>query len=81
MRWSVTHVDKPKGLRRNYAYIFHDLVDDDDEVLGWVREDVVNRRYSPMGNNPTGSLPEQPTLDEAKAILIAHFVALRLDDT
>jgi hypothetical protein len=64
--------------------IFHELVDDNDHCLGWVREDT---RCEPplymaaLNNLYSENFPAMPTLEEAKAQLIHHFVVKRMEDT
>lgn len=84
MKWEVQHVDKPAGLRRNYEYIFHNLIDEDDNLLGWVREDVINKVCTPATNAHSRVdylwSNSKYNLEDAKAELIAFFVKERLDN-
>lgn len=63
---------------------FHDLVDDDDNLLGYVREDKrPGHGFTPMTSTSEGraQFPTQSTLKEAKDMLLAHFVLKKLEGT
>jgi len=82
VRWTKGQRGGREGSWTN-ALTFHDLVDDDGHCLGWVREDA---RHDPpiyMATLSMGSqrFPAMPTLEEAKAQLIHHFVVQRLDES
>lgn len=82
MRWTTGQRGGREGSWTNKLY-FHDLLDDDDRTLGWVREDT---RVDPPICQPTTSsnwprFPTYGSVEEAKAALIAYCVALKLEDT
>jgi hypothetical protein len=63
---------------------FYDLLDDDGDILGFVRHD--NRPghgYTPhtAHADDRAQFPTQSTLKQAKALLVAHLVAKKLEDS
>ena len=80
MRWLECLRGGREGSWTNKLY-FHDLVDDDDRSLGWVREDtrVDPPICQPMTNTNWPRFPAYDSLEEAKAVLLAHFVAKKLE--
>jgi hypothetical protein len=63
--------------------LFHDLLDDEGFLLGCVCEDKrTHNSFTPSTNDHyLAKFPTQSTLKEAKALLVAHFVAKKLEDT
>ena len=82
MRWDK---GKPGGMPGSWTnkLIFYDLLDDDDHCLGTVREDTRTDPpiFTAMTNYPVKTFPAMPTLKEAEAQLIHHFVVQRLDES
>ena len=85
MRWTK---GRPGGFFGSWTrehLTFYDLLDDDGNMLGYVRHD--NRPghgYTPHTayvDDRLAQFPTQSTLKEAKDLLIAHFVAKRLDES
>lgn len=87
MKWAIDQRgDRPGSWTQDL--IFHNLLDDDDNCLGWIREDtrtLVHGNPRPfmacLNAVPRDNFPPVATLKEAKAQLIHHFVIQRLDDT
>lgn len=80
MHWKKFTAGKPSSWVHD-EYRFHDLLDDDESLLGFVRESVTNREFvAHANNNHSSPLGKTDNLDEAKAMLIAHLVKERLDD-
>lgn len=84
MRWAkVRHA----GVRGTWTWdhiFFHDLLDDDGTLLGYVLEDArIGHGFTAQTNTAEGraQFPTVATLDEAKAQLIHHFVLQRLEET
>lgn len=82
MRWTTGQRGGRAGSWTN-KLIFHDLVDNDDHLLGWVREDsrVSPPIYMATLNQGSRVFPAVFTLEEAQAQLIHYFVVQRLEDT
>lgn len=61
----------------------HDLVDDDENLLGYVREDKrPGYGFTATPNKYSAGFPKQfLTLKEAKESLVAHFVLEKLEQT
>ena len=62
---------------------FHDLMDDNDHLLGYVREDKrEGHGFTPYTNLSEGraQFPTQSTLKAAKDMLLAHFVLQKLEE-
>lgn len=80
MKWLTGQRGGREGSWTNKLY-FHDLVDDDDRALGWVREDTMVDPpiCQPMTNTKWPMFPAYGSLEEAKAALLAHFVAKKLE--
>lgn len=84
MKWA-----KPRrgGVRNSWVFdalLFHDLLDDEDNLLGWVKEDKrPGHGFTPQTNTSEGraQFPTQATLKEAKDMLVAHFVLKILEGT
>lgn len=84
MRWLKA---KPGGVQSSWTHdklFFHDLVDDEDNQLAWVRED---RRSDPpifMGlltdYQSNKVFPATRSLAEAKAQVIHYLVTQRMND-
>lgn len=83
MRWASPRRGGRPGSWAWDALRFHDLVDDEGNLLGWVREDKrPGHGFTPQLNSrPTALFPTQNTLKEAKDMLLAHFVLKKLEDT
>jgi hypothetical protein len=83
MRWTKGN---PAGLPGSWVHkhlTFYDLLDDDGNQLGFVRHDNrPGQGYTPYTaiNYGDAQFPTQSTLKEAKALLVAHFVAKRLEE-
>lgn len=82
MRWAAVRNAGVQGTWTHQHIKFHDLLDDDGTLLGYVREDIrcggmflaiTNDRYA------VDPWPVVATLEEAKAQLIHHFVLQRLE--
>ena len=77
---------RPAGSYGTWTYehiYYHDLLDAEDNLLGYVREDKrPGHGFTPYTNHAEGraQFPTQATLKEAKALLAAHFVAQRLEE-
>lgn len=84
MRWAQPRHAGVPGTWTWEHIIFHDLLDDEDNLLGYVREDKrPGHGFAPQTNNyvSRAQFPTQATLEDAKALLIAHFVTKILEDT
>ena len=79
MYWTILPPGRPSSWVHD-EYRFHDLHDDDDRIVGSIRESITNRNFLIYTGKNTGNLGTVYSLDEAKAILIAHLVKERLDD-
>jgi hypothetical protein len=77
MRWD----DAFKGGHECYKW--HDLMDgegaDDDQLLGYVRENIVAKNFIACINE--GGMPNEQfdTLEDAKAHIVAYYVAQKLE--
>jgi hypothetical protein len=83
MRWAAVRNAGQAGTLTHQHIKFHDLLDDDGTLLGYVREDIrCGGRFMAITNNlyAVDSWPVVSTLEEAKAQLIHHFVLQRLED-
>lgn len=84
MKWASPRRGGMPGSWTWDALRFHDLLDDEGNLLGWVREDKrPGHGFTPATNTSEGraQFPTQATLKDAKALLIAHFVRKKLEDT
>jgi hypothetical protein len=84
MRWAKGKTAGHPGSWVHKHLTFYDLLDDDGNELGFVKHD--NRPghgYTPNTTHSDGlaQFPTQSTLKQAKALLVAHFVAKKLEDT
>jgi hypothetical protein len=75
MRWDSTY----KGIK-NYLN-WHDLLDDEEQLLGYVRENTANGEFIAMINE--GGMPNEKfdNLEDAKAHIVAYYVTQKLEDT
>lgn len=85
MKWAKPrHAGTPSSWTWEHIS-FHDLLDDEGNLLGYVREDRrPGHGFTPYTNNndpinPRAQFPTQATLKDAKAMLTAHFVAKILE--
>ena len=81
MKWVKRHAGSPGTWTWGNVF-FHDLLDDNDNLLGYVREDIrPDRSFIASTNDYSIKFPKQfLTIKEAKDILIAHFVLKKLED-
>lgn len=81
MKWVKRHAGAPGTWTWDNVF-FHDLLDDDYNLLGYVREDIrSDRSVIATTNDYSIKFPKQfSTLKEAKDTLIAHFVLKKLED-
>lgn len=65
----------------SYDHIrFHDLIID-GSLAGYVREDKrPGHGFTPMLANGLARFPTQSTLEDAKQLIVAHFVSLKLGE-
>lgn len=79
MRWD----DEFKG--GNECYRWYDLLagegTDTDELLGYVRENLVDRTFIAHINDPVGSNKKFDNLEDAKNHVIAYYVTQKLEGT
>lgn len=71
--------EREKGWE-SYVW-FHDLIDNDGNHLGCIRGDTrLGHGFTPYTNDMAdlAQFPTQSTLEEAKAMLIAHFAWTQL---
>jgi hypothetical protein len=75
MKWEVRKISW-------HSYVaFHDLIDNDGNYLGCVRGDTrPGHGFTPYTNDMAdlAEFPTQSTLEEAKAMLVAHFAYKKL---
>jgi hypothetical protein len=84
MRWAAKRRAGVPGTWTWEHIFFHDLLDDEGNLLGYVREDNrPDHGFTPMTNINEGraQFPTQSTLKDAKALLTTHFVLKKLEDT
>jgi hypothetical protein len=82
VRWSIRRAGVPDTWTWENIF-FHDLLDKDNSLLGYVREDKrPGHGFTPYTNLSEGraQFPTQATLREAKAMLVAHFVIEKLEE-
>lgn len=83
MRWAAPRRGGKPGSWTQ-ALLFHDLLDDEGSMLGYVVEDTrPGHGFTARTNNAFRDLmfPTRSTLKEAKDMLIAHFVVQKLEGT
>lgn len=65
------------------CYKWHDLLDGDgtdaDALLGYVRENLVDRTFMACINNRTSPIKKFDNLKDAKNFIIAHYVVEKLE--
>ena len=73
MRWDSTY----KGTK-NY-FNWHDLLDDEEQLLGYVRENTTNGEFIAMIN--AGGVPNEKfdNLENAKAHIVTYYVTQKLE--
>lgn len=86
MRWAAKrHAGAPGTWTWEHIF-FYDLLDDEGNLLGYVREDNrPDHGFTPYTNqvertNPRAQFPTQSTLKDAKALLTTHFVLKKLEE-
>lgn len=83
MRWAAVRNAGQAGTWTWDHIKFHDLLDEDGALLGYVREDTRSGgTFMAITNNmyAVDTWPVVATLEEAKAQLIHHFVLQRLEN-
>lgn len=83
MRWAKPRPGGGHGWTSVFL-MFHDLLDDEGNLVGWVREDTRNNPhiYMSMVSDIRGPVfPAVFTLAEAKAQLIHYLTIKRMDET
>lgn len=73
MRWD----DAFKGGHE--CYLWYDLLDDDDGLLGYVRENLVDHTFMACINNHASPTKKFKYLEDAKNFIIAHYVVEKLE--
>jgi hypothetical protein len=75
MRWDSTY----KGTK-NY-FNWHDLLDDGEQLLGYVRENTTNGEFIAMIN--ANGMPNEKfdNLEDAKAHIVTYYVTQKLEGT
>jgi hypothetical protein len=76
MRWDDTYKSNHE------CYQWHDLLDDDEEqLLGYVRENTTNGEFIAMIN--AGGMPNEKfdNLEDAKAHIVTYYVTQKLEGT
>jgi hypothetical protein len=77
MRWDDTY----KGGHECYKW--YDLLDgegtDKDELLGYVRENLVNGEFVAVINENGGAQKKFDNLEDAKAHIVAYYVTQKLE--
>lgn len=86
MFWAAPRPAGAPGTWTHSNIFFHDLLDEDGSLLGYVREDKrPGHGFTPATNttepiNPRVQFPTQATLKDAKALLTTHFVLKKLEE-
>jgi hypothetical protein len=79
MRWDDTY----KGGHECYAW--HDLLagegTDKDELLGYVRENLVDHTFIAQINDRNQPTQKFTNLEDAKAHIVAYYVTQKLEGT
>lgn len=80
MHWTTSPAGSPRSWVRG-SYRFHDLISTDDELLGYIRENINSGEFS-VYRTTTGYMPDAvfTTLPEAQDYLTHMLVQERLDD-
>lgn len=82
MKWRKHPAGVPDTWTHEHI-VFYDLIDDNDELLGYVREDKrTGHGFTAYTNRSEGraQFPTQSTLKAAQDMLLAHFVLQKLED-
>jgi hypothetical protein len=79
MRWDDTY----QGVKNHFKW--HDLLDgegtNEDRLLGYVRQNFTNGEFMACVNDPIGSSKKFNNLEDAKAHIVAYYVAQKLEGT
>lgn len=82
MKWRTRRPPSKSWTRQHLT--FFDLINDDDELLGWVRKDTRTDppTFTPHLNYYDSDFHEaaEPTLRAAKSKLLAFFVLKKLEE-
>ncbi len=67
------------------CYLWYDLLAGEgtktDELLGYVRENLVNGEFMAVINDPIGGSKKFNNLEDAKAHIVAYYVTQKLEGT
>ena len=75
MRWDDTY----QGTKNHFKW--HDLLDDEEQLLGYVRENITNGEFIAMINDPIGTSKKFDNLEDAKAYNVTSYVTQKLEGT
>ena len=73
MRWDDTYKS------RHECFKWYDLMDDDDNLLGYVRENLVNHTFIAQINENGGPQKKFDSLKDAKAHILTYYVTQKLE--
>ena len=83
MRWAAPRRLGKPGTWTHEHIQAHDLLDDTGVFLGYIyHDDRAGHGFTPytsLNHDDRAQFPTQSTLKDAKVLLLAHFVAIKLE--